>query len=503
MLSRILFLGNETQDTDDRVTAFAHGQKMINRGLITDPKFSPAQDGCYHTTVVDLASADIINLATKFDKIVMLDQPQQSFPHFKTFVTLFRLFITMESQGLNVDFRKNANTQVAQYWWNLLRDNKSFCMWPFLAVVDNIGSTTVCGKSLTPIKKSKDIQDWKSDPEYSEIRQNMIDGIQMSQHCADCYNSESYGTESARQFETFEWALRKGFRNTQDLNQIKDPVLYEIRPSNKCNIMCRMCDNYHSHLIEQEWKQIGIPMTNIGFQNYVSFDNINISSMERIYVAGGEPTIMPEFYDFLRKCVDRGYVNFELNIGTNGMKFSDRLIKLLDNFPDVCLSVSFDGYKKVNDYIRWKSDFDVMWQNSLMMRDRGHKIGLQTVISIYNVTRIHEIFEFYDREFPGSGLLIQPATGQGNALMPWHHPRADLVTESMRRCQQTKIYHANGRSSKSMIDALLAHYSRDDYHPDLNLLGKFFRYNDKLDLSRNSRLGDYIPELENCRSLVG
>lgn len=502
MLSRVLFLGNETQDTHDRVTVIAREQNMINHGLICSPDFIPEHVGCYHTTVVDVSPADIINLAARFDRTVMLDQPQSSFPHFKTFVTLFRLFVAMEEHGLNVDFRNNSNTQSAQYWWNLLRTNKAFCMWPFLAVVDNIGSTTVCGKSLTPIKKSRDIQDWKSDPEYSAIRRNMIDGTQMPDHCADCYNSESYGTESARQFETFEWVLRKGFRDTQDLTRIENPVLYEIRPSNKCNIMCRMCDNYHSHLIEQEWQQIGIPLINVDFQNYVSFDNINISSLERIYVAGGEPTIMPEFYDFLRKCVEMKHTGFELNIGTNGMKFSDRLIGLLDNFPDVCLSVSFDGYKKINDYVRWKSDFDVIWRNSLMMRDRGHKIGLQTVISIYNVTRIHEIFEFYDREFSGSGLLIQPATGQGNALMPWHHPRRDLVIESMRRCQQTKIYHANGRSTKSMIDALLAHYSRDDYEPDLGLLAKFFTYNDRLDRARNSRLGDYIPELEDCRDLV-
>ena len=39
-----------------------------------------------------------------------------------------------------------------------LEDNKSFCFYPFLALVDNIGSTTVCPKSDTSIKKSVDIE---------------------------------------------------------------------------------------------------------------------------------------------------------------------------------------------------------------------------------------------------------------------------------------------------------------------------------------------------------
>jgi MoaA/NifB/PqqE/SkfB family radical SAM enzyme len=232
------------------------------------------------------------------------------------------------------------------------------------------------------------------------------------------------------------------------------------------------------------------------------FDRIKFETLERIYVGGGEPTIMPEFYEFLQRCIDIGRTDFELCIGTNGMKFSNKLLKLLERFSDVLLSFSFDGYGKVNDYIRWRSNFDTIVQNSRLLRSYGHKIGLQTVPSIYNVTRLHEIFEFYDAEFSDSTCLVQAAEGHNGFLLPWHHPRADLVIESMERCMKTDQYLMSGRSLKSYVDSLHQLYSSDDYSYDTKKLRGFFDLNDQWDRARGSRLGDYIPELENCRKLI-
>ena len=264
--------------------------------------------------------------------------------------------------------------------------------------------------------------------------------------------------------------------------------------------MCRTCDDVRSHLIEQEWKTIGIPVQSITFNN-TPFDKINFDTAKRIYVGGGEPTVMPEFYDFLRKCINNNFTDFELVIGTNGMKFSDTLLDLLDQFSDVCLSVSFDGYGCTNDYIRWGSNFDTIVNNSQRALARGNKISVQTVFSIYSITRMHEIYEFYDREFPESGLLVNIAGGQNDIFMPYHHPRPDLVVESMKKCQQTNIYYMNGRSVKSMVDLTLDYYANPNYQVNTKLLKKFFEHNDKLDAARGTKLGDYLPELEEGRAL--
>ena len=497
MNKKILVIGNETRNTDDTVTVLADQFDSINHGLVTDANFVPVDNGYYHTTVIDLAPGDIANLAKHFDTVMMLDQAPESYPHFKSMVTTVRLMYDLELSGVNTIYKDNAASKQLLYWRNFLKENKSFCFYPFTALINDKEFARICEKNQQPMTKINSIEDWRTDTKFNDIRTKMVNGTLVPEYCNDCYEKEAAGQESMRLFETLEWANRIGAASIDDFVNIKNPLYYEIRPSNKCNIMCRTCDGQHSHLIEKEYKKINISLgssVNGKFQN-TPFNQIDFKSAQVIYVGGGEPTIIPEFYDFLQKCIAEGYTGFELNIGTNGLKFSDKIIKLLDHFNDVCFSVSFDGYKKINDYIRWESDFDTIVSNTRMLQDRGHKIGLQTVFSMYNLTRIHEIFEFYDKEFPGCSSLVNHATGV-NQFEPDNHPCPELVIESMKRCQQTKVYYANGRSLKSMVDLTLKRYSDPAYKVDVDRLTHFYNFNTKLDQSRGSKLVDYIPELE-------
>ena len=502
---KILYIGNETADTDLAVTELAKKDCTINHGLIFSSTQEVSQQGYYHTSVTDLPVGDIVHLASKFDCVVLLDQPKESYPHYKNLVTSLRLMYDLETDNIvKVIYSDNKNAEDFIYWRNLLKKNKSFCYYPFAVLVDNIdNSTCICPKNNLPITKVNDITDWQTDPQYTAIREKMIAGELIPERCSDCYYRENEGQESTRQYETLEWVERMSAKTIDDFTSIKSPMYYEIRSSNKCNIMCRTCDDGHSHLIEKEWKtHKEIPLVPWRFTN-TAWDKIDFSNLHKIYVGGGEPTIITEFYDLLRKCIAVGKTDFELAIGTNGMKFSNTLLELLDHFDKVVFSFSYDGYGRINDYIRWLSDFDTMVKNGRVLQERGHRIGLQTVFSMYSITRMHEVFEFYDQEYPTSGLLVQVGMGQDNVFMPFNHPRPDLVIESMRRCQQTKMYYTNGRSIKSMIDLHINHYSNPDYKVNVELLKDFYKFNDKLDRYRNSKLDDYIPELAEARKLYG
>lgn len=496
---KILVLGNETSDTDLKVSDLASRENTVNHGLLTNVPTN-IDIGYYHTTVSDMIPGEIVRAAEKFDTIIMLNQSKESYPHYKSFVTTVRLMYDLESRGLNVEYRNNESSKNLIYWRDLLQKNKSFCFYPFLAHVETDRGTAVCTKNFTPVSKNTDTINWQTNPDYVKIRQNMLEGKLNLDHCYDCYDREKLGLETARQYETLEWAERLSAESMEDFAKIKTPLYYEIWLNNMCNIMCRTCDDGHSHLIEKEWKSIGVPLSPWKLVS-TQHDKIDLNSVLKVYWGGGEPTIMIEFHNFLQKCIDNNHTDFELSIGTNGMKFSNKLISLLDNFSNVNLSFSFDGYDKVNDYIRWKSNFNTIVENSRIMRDRGHKISLQTVFSMWSISRMHELFEFYDQEFPDSGLLVQVGGSVDKIFMPYNHPRPDLIVESMRRCQQTDKYYMNGRSIKSMIDSLLDYYSDPNYKVDVDLLRKFYEFNDKMDRARGTKLGDYIPELEQGRKL--
>jgi sulfatase maturation enzyme AslB (radical SAM superfamily) len=497
---KILCVGNETEDTDIKVNQLSQDHNTVNHGVITDTVVVPVHPGYYHTTLADIQPGGIAHIAKNFDEIIMLDQSPESYPHWKSFVGTFRLMYDLEQTGNKVTYRNNEGNKVISYWHDLLRENKSVCFYPFLGLIDNLTSAGVCPKNFDPFTDINSIHDWQVDAKYNVIRNKMLRGELVNEWCEDCYSQESLGQESTRQFETLEWMSRLNFKSINDLADVESPAYYEIRPNNKCNVMCRTCDNARSHLIEKEWKTINIPLLHYKDGN-IKFEHVDFNTVKRIYVGGGEPTVMAEFYDFLTKCIKQNRTDFELVIGTNGMKFSDKIMGLFSHFSDVCFSVSFDGYKKVGDYIRWGTDFDTVVKNSHMLLAQGHKVSLQTVFSIYNSTRMHEIFEFYDREFPTSSLLVQYAGFEEDIMNPYNNPCREMVIESMYKCMQTKVYYSNGRSCKTQVDAMLDWYE-NNYQFDVNKLKKFFEFNDKIDRQRNSLLGNYIPELEQARHLI-
>ena len=182
------------------------------------------------------------------------------------------------------------------------------------------------------------------------------------------------------------------------------------------------------------------------------------------------------------------------------MLFRSTLITLLKEFPRVTFSISFDGYGQINDYIRWGSNFDIITNNCQRILKEGHHLAFQTVFSLYNATRIHEIYEFYDREFLGLNSLVQPAGGLTSYLGPWNNPLREQVLESMYRCQETKVYYNGGRNTDALVEEMINRYK--NYDCDFDILSKFFQYNDQLDQARGSQLGDYIPELEQARALI-
>jgi pyruvate-formate lyase-activating enzyme len=498
---KILCIGNETEQSDQIVTIIATDAYSTNHGLISSSDFVPIFTGYYHTSLADVPAGAIAQqLAKKFDRIIMLDQDVDQYPHFKSFVNTFRLMLELEKSQFDTKFRDNICNKNIIHWYDLLHTNKSICVYPFIGLQNDFGVVNLCQKNSDQITTLESIVDWQTAPGFTPIRNNMLDGIKMPSTCNICYEREENNGESTRQFESLEWAVRLKLTKLEDLKKITHPVYIEVRPNNKCNIMCRMCNDKASSLIEKENKKFGFPLRlsdGIRMQGNVPYDKIDFDTLQRIHWTGGEATVQPEFYSFLRKCIKEKRVNFDLSIGTNAKKISDTLLGLLSEFPTVTFSVSFDGYKKVNDYIRWGTEFDAIRENCYRILRSGHTLAFQTVFSMYNATRIHEVYEFYDREFPAQNSLVQPASGVDSYLGPWHNPLKQQVLESMYRCRETKVYYNGGRNTNNLVDEVVSRVEQYDYDP--SILKQFFDYNDNLDRARKSKLVDYIPELDQAR----
>jgi molybdenum cofactor biosynthesis enzyme MoaA len=493
---KILCIGNNSEDTDAKVSQLAQQNQSTNHGLVCDTAVLPSI-GYYHTSLADLIPAEVVDLSKKFDHVILLDQPLEQWSHPVLFSKTLHVIDILKESGCSVIVQNSAITENKSFFQNLLTNNKSFCIYPFIHLTSRgNGETQLCSRSLKTVARLDQIGDWRSNPHYTQIRNQMLEGQQLPDYCGYCYNIENNGGQGARIHETLEWTNKLKIKNLNDLQAISDPVYYEIRPSNKCNLQCRSCVPRDSHLIAREFKKIGITnlTSNRTINSYVGFDHVNIDTVERLYVAGGEPTIMPELYSFLRKCIKQGRTDFEFMINTNAVKISPTLMDLFSNFSRLGFSVSLDGVDRVNDYIRWPSRFSDIVANTHQLIAAGHHVAFISVVSIYNITSLDRLLEFQDQEFPGVPVMLQFDTFADDIQSPYNHPNAKLAMSALEKCKQTKAYLNYSRGTKSIVDRLYHHYSNNPI-TDLDKLKKFASFNKKLDVSRSHDLEDYIPEL--------
>ena len=501
-IKKILCIGTNSEDTDRLTQILADQDGTKNNGLISTPNFVPENFGYYHTSIVDLSFGEIVYLAKNFDCILLHDQPKQSWSHWKPLLSTYKLMVELEKLGYCTVYKTNKNIKEYVNFFKELETNKSFCIYPWIKLIEERGHLLTCSRGHEDVTTFAELKDWRTDPKFTKIREKMLRGEKIESNCKYCYDYEDKNIESYRQFETKEWIAKLDINSFDDLEKITHPYYYEIRLSNTCNIMCRSCKPEHSHLIDREFKKFNIIYPGAQSFQYSKLDRINIETLSpkvRVYLTGGEPTVIPEVYQFMQKCIDAGRTDFDFTLGTNVAKISAKFLKLASHFENLNFSVSLDGYGRINDYWRWGSKWDTVIANTKLLEANGHNISINCVPGIYNVTNLHLLFEFLDQEFPHAGIYLQ--INHVDFQSAYNHPNHDMVVESMTKCKQTKMYYTDGKSNKTAIDSLYDYYSKRP-QCDLVSLKNFFLYNDQLDRARNSRLGDYIPELEECRKYI-
>ena len=499
---KILCIGNNTVDTDTRTTQLADEDQCQSYGLLSEldgPLPDQLEQGYYHSSVYDIEYYKLLELAQQFDRVIILDQSRDQYSHPDAFYKTIRLANEL-TQTHAVIFLDPSYQVAITFFEELVAINPSFCIFPFIELLNINGNTTVCCRSTTEVTKLDQLKDFQTDPHYTVIRNKMLAGERIPEHCSSCYQLEDRGIVSARQQETVEWANRLNFTRLEDLQHIKSPAYYEVRPSNICNLQCRTCEPTASHLISQEYKTLNLVKDHQFVDvEYTNFDFIDFSNLKKLYVAGGEPTAMTEFYEFLDRCIQDRKTNFELLINTNGTKLSERFKQQLTHFPLVSFIISIDGYGDLNHYIRWPSNWSRIMENVDYMYNRS-SISFNITVSIYNVARLGELITFLDKNFPWALVHCQFAVSPGDRQSALNFPYPNLVVEQLEPITRLNCYK-NDRLLGSFIDGLVAHYTSQP-KVNLNQLQEFFKFNDVLDRSRNIQLVDYIPELEQSRRLI-
>ena len=294
-----------------------------------------------------------------------------------------------------------------------MKDNGVFCILPFVHLhINTHGNVKPCCLSPTiseNVGKVSDstIEEIFNSDKMKQLRLDMINGVSRPDFCKTCYKNEAAG------FQTYRGALNGAFSDSVEpvLNSIQEDGYLEpklkyldTRYSNLCNLKCRTCFDKYSTAWSKEnadngkgtYKELKAYKVNDPLDNqYVN--------VERAYFAGGEPLIMPEHYDTLRKIIQTGRASeVELAYNTNMTKLNynkQYLPDLWKQFKSVHLGLSIDNVGERANYIRHGN---VKWnkieQNIKTLRDYSNVDFVisptVSMMSAYTVTDMHRyLFE--------------------------------------------------------------------------------------------------------------
>ena len=293
--------------------------------------------------------------------------------------------------------------------------NKSFCIMPWNNVsVDPDGSIKPCCISKDYIKKPDGtkynlgydkIEDFYNSSDYVNIREKMLKGEEVP-GCIQCTQNESYGKESKR--------LITNNRYHNDL--IKTSAIantsieyFDLRFGNLCNLKCRSCIPINSSQLDKqaiEHPELQKYYDNFGYninewyETETFQENVfsNLEKLNMLYITGGEPTLIKKNFELLEKLIAEGYSkNILLYINSNMTNDKSTFFDLISQFKEVVFFASIDGYKDVQEYLRYPSDWNQISNNLENLVARNYTnviIRVSPVIQITNIGNIVDLFEY-------------------------------------------------------------------------------------------------------------
>ena len=489
MIDFIICIGNGAESANIFAKDIAVINNLRYRGFLDhNTELLP---GCYHTSIYDIKLLELINKVTVVVdrcKIVVLGQDETVYKNTRDYHDTIEMAQALVSH-CEVEF---VNPSESNPFRQLLKENKSFCILPFIA-------TNNFNRHCCWMPKFDQYPDFYTDKNSLKIRKQMLNG-EKTELCEQCYNVENYGTVSKRQIYTRDWTYQLNLKSYSDAEKYTKLIRYEVFLGNYCNLMCRMCHPSASNLIDNEYNKLGLSQKKLGIIKNNQFEKIDLDSIQQLLVTGGEPSINQDFYNFLKHCIQVDKTDFEIHISTNAVSITKEFILLVKKFSNIKISISVDGFDPVNQYIRWPSNWEKFKQNTqkLISVLQPHNYHFNTVVSIYNISCLYPLLEFLDKTYPTSSFSLS-LLATPNYQVAWNFPNKQLALDNLNKIKTLKKYHTD-EVFNTNINGIIQRIEICEV--DYATLAKFFEFNDLLDQSRAISLSDYIPELEQCRSYL-
>tara|TARA_A100001015_G_scaffold295062_1_gene373586 strand:+ start:856 stop:2118 length:1263 start_codon:yes stop_codon:yes gene_type:complete len=411
--------------------------------------------------------------------------------------------------------------------------SKVFCDKPFNHnYIHTNGKMRLCCTTLQDLPKDNNynlydagqdsIQDYWNSNRMKEIRRKMIAGEKI-RDCAKCYEQEEKGTASLRSIR----GMNQFISDTlPDGTYTKKAITMQIQMGNICNLKCKMCSQMYSHMHGMETRDIGeqdpewlhwVKEQGANVNNWTNqlgvkqewyknpaikiklFKHIS-ENITQLCVIGGEPTLIPEFYELFEYCDEQGTLgDKEVVIVTNLTNTNPRLTKWLPKLKGWTIWASVDGIGPRTEYIRYPSKWSKVLESlefyKQNMGENGN-ITLSPAVQLLNIDQLDDIVKWW---IDWCGGELNDRFGFTWLATVWYplicNPNMAPREWRLQVAEKLSKYKFDENYDSIIKELRRDHHSSEKYR---ELQTAFVKYNDKQDQFRKvpNTWRALLPDLE-------
>ena len=366
------------------------------------------------------------------------------------------------------------------------------------------------------------IDDYWNSNRMKEIRRQMIAGKKI-RDCERCYRQEEQGVQSLRLTN----GMSDFIKDTKiDGTYLKAATSMQIQMGNICNLKCKMCSQMYSHMNGLELLEIGkedpdwlhwVKQQGANVNNWTNelgikqewyknkefklkmFEHIS-QNIVSLCVIGGEPTLIPEFYEMFEYCERQNTLgNKSVTLVTNLTNTNPKMTKWLPKLKEWRIWASVDGVAERTEYIRYPSQWKIILKSldfyKNLTKESNGGITLSPAVQLLNVDQLDDIIKWWINWCGGElnekygftwlatvwyPLICNPAI----APREWRLKVADKLDK----------FTFDDFYKNYIIDLRKEKHSKEQM---LNYQKSFIKYNDRQDKHRKGKTWrELLPNLE-------
>ena len=362
-------------------------------------------------------------------------------------------------------------------------------------------------------------------------RRKMING-EILKACSKCIDQESQGFKSMR----LESNKDRNLKNVMsDGTMSTMPHSMELHFGNVCNLKCKMCGQDYSNQIGKEILKIGendkdflawvykqsgnvnnwtnnLSVEYTWFQNTKTknrlFDYIS-KNITLLTIIGGEPTVIPEFYELLEYCYTNGTLKHkEITIVTNLTNTNPKMSKWLPEMHEWRIWASLDGIGDTTEYIRFPSNFKKVTENlnyykKLIYKHGNGSITFSPAIQLLNIHQLDDMLKWFIDFSEGQWGKKFEISWMAQVLYPricnYNTAPREYRLMVADKLEKSVDYFKNFKGISKFYLNQIQNLRTDQLDADTekNLQSSFIRYNDTQDKHRKGKTWRVLlPKLE-------